>query len=69
MSFFSGLKLTLFVEEPQYVGILTPELGVRVAIHAPENQPFPQDIGITAPTGMASSIGIRQVNSEYSLSC
>ncbi|XP_054773906.2 uncharacterized protein LOC129281999 isoform X1 [Lytechinus pictus] len=55
-----GLHLTLFIEQPEYVGIFSQESGVRVAIHDPAVFPLPEDDGITAPTGRATSIGIRQ---------
>ena len=57
----AGLALTLFVEQPQYVGIFSPETGVRVSIHSADVKPTPEDIGLTATTGMATSIGVRQV--------
>ncbi|XP_030835718.1 uncharacterized protein LOC100891818 isoform X2 [Strongylocentrotus purpuratus] len=55
-----GLHLTLFIEQPEYVGIFSQESGVRVAIHDPNVIPLPEDDGITSPTGTATSIGIRQ---------
>ncbi|XP_038073616.1 uncharacterized protein LOC119741792 [Patiria miniata] len=59
-----GLHLTLFLEMPEYVGILSPEAGVRVAIHSHTTPPFPEDDGITASPGMATNIGLRQVYVE-----
>ncbi|XP_072013768.1 acid-sensing ion channel 5-like isoform X2 [Amphiura filiformis] len=59
-----GLHLTLFIEQPEYVGIFSHESGVRVSIHSADVQPSPQDIGITATTGMATSIGVRQSKIE-----
>ncbi|XP_071965540.1 epithelial sodium channel subunit beta-like, partial [Antedon mediterranea] len=55
-----GLHLTLFLEQPEYVGILSPETGVRISIHPSDIKPFPEDDGITANPGTATSIGIRQ---------
>ena len=60
--FTTGLHLTLFIEQPEYVGILSPESGVRITVHSPHVQPSPQVDGITAATGMATSIGIRQAS-------
>ncbi|XP_072013236.1 uncharacterized protein [Amphiura filiformis] len=59
-----GLQLTLFIEQPEYVGLFSPESGVRVSVHSADVQPSPEDIGITATTGMATSIGIRQSKIE-----
>ncbi|PIK51176.1 putative amiloride-sensitive sodium channel subunit beta [Apostichopus japonicus] len=42
-----GLHLTLFIENPEYVGLLTEESGVRMAIHPRNSFPFPEDIGIS----------------------
>ncbi|KAJ8029489.1 Amiloride-sensitive sodium channel subunit alpha [Holothuria leucospilota] len=59
----NGLHLTLFVEQPEYIGLLTQETGVRVSINDPYSIAFPEDDGFTVPTGVSSSIGIRQVRS------
>ena len=58
---YTGLHLTLFTEQPEYIGILSPESGVRVSVHGADEEPFPEDLGVTVPTGQATSIGIRQV--------
>ncbi|XP_001199295.4 degenerin deg-1 [Strongylocentrotus purpuratus] len=55
-----GLHLTLFTEQPEYVGLFAQEAGVRVAIHPPNVFPFPEDDGVVASTGQATNIGIRQ---------
>ncbi|XP_054755872.2 amiloride-sensitive sodium channel subunit gamma-like [Lytechinus pictus] len=55
-----GLHLTLFTEQPEYVGLFAQEAGVRVAVHPPDVLPFPEDDGVVASTGQATNIGIRQ---------
>lgn len=57
----TGLHLTLFIEFPEYVGFLTEESGVRIAIHPKKTYPFPEDIGISLAPGYVTSIGLRQV--------
>ncbi|XP_071490072.1 epithelial sodium channel subunit alpha-like [Diadema antillarum] len=57
-----GLHLTLFVEQPEYVGLLSTDSGVKVSIHPPTVQPFPEDDGITVSTGQKTSISLREVN-------
>eukprot|EP00057_Strongylocentrotus_purpuratus_P008108 XP_011662582.1 PREDICTED: degenerin mec-10-like [Strongylocentrotus purpuratus] len=57
---YSGLHLTLFTEQPEYVGLFAQEAGVRVAIHPPNVFPFPEDDGVVASTGQATDIGMRQ---------
>lgn len=56
-----GLHLTLFIEQPEYIGLLTHESGVRVAIHANDIFPYPEDVGLSASTGQSTAIGVRQV--------
>ncbi|XP_038073461.1 amiloride-sensitive sodium channel subunit beta-like [Patiria miniata] len=55
-----GLHLTLFIEQPEYVGIFSPESGVRLTVHGQRTMPLPEDNGITIAAGLATSIGIRQ---------
>nr|XP_054756141.1 degenerin unc-8-like isoform X4 [Lytechinus pictus] len=55
-----GLHLTLFVEQPEYLGILSHQTGAKVAIHHPTEKPFPEDIALSVPTGHSTSIGMRQ---------
>nr|XP_054756143.1 amiloride-sensitive sodium channel subunit alpha-like [Lytechinus pictus] len=56
----SGLHLTLFVEQPEYMGILSPHTGAKVSIHHPDVFPFPEDDALELSTGQETSIGIRQ---------
>ncbi|XP_070564510.1 uncharacterized protein [Ptychodera flava] len=55
-----GLKLTLFTEQHEYLGIYGQESGVRVSVHNPDHMPMPADNGLTAKTGAATSFAIRQ---------
>ncbi|XP_077981954.1 uncharacterized protein LOC144436962 [Glandiceps talaboti] len=55
-----GLKLTLFTEQHEYLGIYGQESGVRVTIHDARYMPMPADNGLTAKTGAATSFAIRQ---------
>ncbi|XP_072167275.1 epithelial sodium channel subunit alpha-like [Diadema setosum] len=57
-----GLHLTLFVEQPEYLGILAPQTGAKITVHDPAAMPFPEDESVDLPTGMATSIGVRQEN-------
>ena len=59
--FSEGLQLTLFVEQPENIGLLAAESGVKVSIHSPTEQPFPEDDGLTASTGQKTTIGLRKV--------
>ncbi|XP_072167596.1 epithelial sodium channel subunit beta-2-like [Diadema setosum] len=57
-----GLHLTLFVNEPEYVGVLSPEVGVVVSINHPSIFPFPEDDGILVSTGQVASIGLKRTH-------
>ena len=37
----TGLKLIMNIDQDEYVGMLTPVAGVRLAIHNPYRHPFP----------------------------
>ncbi|XP_030833004.1 amiloride-sensitive sodium channel subunit beta isoform X4 [Strongylocentrotus purpuratus] len=57
-----GLQLTLMVEQPEYIGILSPNSGVKVAIKDPRIYAFPEDDGIEAAPGFATSIGLTKTS-------
>ncbi|XP_071506089.1 epithelial sodium channel subunit gamma-2-like [Diadema antillarum] len=57
-----GLHLTLFVDEPEYVGVLSPEVGVVVSINHPSIFPFPEDDGILVSAGQVASIGLKRTH-------
>ncbi|RUS89854.1 hypothetical protein EGW08_002384 [Elysia chlorotica] len=56
-----GLKMSLFVDQKQYVANLATEAGVRVLIHKRGSMPFPEENGITVMPGRSTSIGIKQL--------
>ncbi|KAE9419456.1 hypothetical protein Angca_002549, partial [Angiostrongylus cantonensis] len=53
-----GLRLELFVNITEYLPT-TEAAGVRLTVHSFEEQPFPDTLGHSAPTGFVSSFGIR----------
>uniref|UniRef100_A0A0K0CZ73 PKD_channel domain-containing protein n=1 Tax=Angiostrongylus cantonensis TaxID=6313 RepID=A0A0K0CZ73_ANGCA len=55
-----GLRLELFVNITEYLPT-TEAAGVRLTVHSFEEQPFPDTLGHSAPTGFVSSFGIRMV--------
>nr|XP_054755597.1 amiloride-sensitive sodium channel subunit gamma-like [Lytechinus pictus] len=56
----NGLHLTLWVEDDEYMGFLSPYRGAKVTIHPQNILPLPEDEGINVATGMATSIGLRE---------
>ncbi|XP_070558969.1 amiloride-sensitive sodium channel subunit gamma-like [Ptychodera flava] len=55
-----GLHLTLFIEQPEYVGLFSQESGVRMAVTSQGSAPFPEDVGVTVNPGQATSVGLRR---------
>ncbi|CAH1796507.1 unnamed protein product [Owenia fusiformis] len=56
-----GLSLTLYVETNEYVPALTSAVGVRVLVHVPDKQPFPEDEGIDVHPGTKTSVGLKYI--------
>ena len=56
----SGLRLEVFVNVTEYLPT-TEAAGVRLTVHATDEQPFPDTLGFSAPTGFVSSFGIKLV--------
>ncbi|XP_070545385.1 uncharacterized protein [Ptychodera flava] len=55
-----GLRLTLFLEQNEYISIYGRNAGARVNINPLNASVLPQDEGITIMPGTVTSIGIRQ---------
>ncbi|KAK6036443.1 Amiloride-sensitive sodium channel, partial [Cooperia oncophora] len=53
-----GLRLELFVNISEYLPT-TEAAGVRLTVHSVKEQPFPDTLGHSAPTGFVSSFGIK----------
>ncbi|KAJ8022791.1 hypothetical protein HOLleu_37784 [Holothuria leucospilota] len=45
----------------EYVGKITEEAGVRLAVHPRDILPHPEEVGFSVAPGFSTSIGIRQV--------
>ncbi|XP_022096860.1 uncharacterized protein LOC110982619 isoform X2 [Acanthaster planci] len=54
----SGLALTLFIEQDEYLSLYGREAGVRVTITQPNVAPLPEDEGINLSPGAVTSIGL-----------
>lgn len=57
----AGLSLVIFVEQYDYVPILTEAVGARVVIHNQTDMPFPEQNGISLTTGTLVNVGIKKV--------
>ncbi len=60
--FVTGLRLTLYVGKDDYIGMFSPDVGARIAVHPADETPFPEDRGVSAAPGMITSIGTRLVS-------
>uniref|UniRef100_A0A0N5BTK9 Degenerin del-1 n=1 Tax=Strongyloides papillosus TaxID=174720 RepID=A0A0N5BTK9_STREA len=54
----NGLRFEAFVNLSDYLPT-TEAAGIRLTVHNPEQQPFPDTEGYSAPTGFLSSFGIK----------
>jgi acid-sensing ion channel, other len=55
-----GLRLLVYVNSSDYLPT-TQASGVRIAIHAADEMPFPDSFGYSAPTDSLSSFGLSLV--------
>ncbi|XP_006816276.1 uncharacterized protein LOC102803109 [Saccoglossus kowalevskii] len=55
-----GLKLTLYIEQDEYIPLYGQEAGVRILVHPSDITPFPEDDGITVAPGRKASIALRE---------
>ena len=49
------------MEQDEYIGLMTPEAGIRMDISTPGEMPFPMEKGISISPGYATLIGLRKV--------
>ena len=56
------MKLTLFLEQNEYLSIFGREAGIRVSINYADTVALPVDDGITIRPGTITSIGLRYVS-------
>ena len=56
--------MILFIQQWDYIEALTPDAGVRVLVHRPEKQPFPEEEGFNVGPGQKSSVTLRMVSSN-----
>nr|XP_006825083.1 PREDICTED: degenerin unc-8-like [Saccoglossus kowalevskii] len=56
----TGLKLTLFTEQEEYISVYGRDSGARVVIHPPYMTAMPWSEGITIEPGKITSIGIKE---------
>ncbi|XP_070543785.1 amiloride-sensitive sodium channel subunit gamma-like [Ptychodera flava] len=55
----TGLQLTLFIEQNEYLNGSTENAGAVVLVHPPDTVPFPEEQGLELPPGFSTSLGVR----------
>ncbi|MGH0118696.1 UNVERIFIED_CONTAM: hypothetical protein FKN15_027779 [Acipenser sinensis] len=56
--FSYGLVLELFIEQDEYLELLSHAAGLRFIIHDQKDMPFPEDDGVNIPPGQESDLAI-----------
>ena len=59
-----GLSMTINVNQHEYIKLAGDTAGAVVVIRPQNQMPFPEDDGIMVSPGLATSIGIKQVNNK-----
>ncbi|KAK0055370.1 amiloride-sensitive sodium channel subunit gamma-2 [Biomphalaria pfeifferi] len=57
-----GLELILFLENDEYLPLVTSGRGAHVIIHDRDTVPLPDDEGIAIPVGQQTMIGLKETN-------
>ncbi|XP_055884551.1 amiloride-sensitive sodium channel subunit alpha-like [Biomphalaria glabrata] len=57
-----GLELILFLENDEYLPLVTSGRGAHVIIHDRNTVPLPDDEGIAIPVGQQTMIGLKETN-------
>ena len=60
--FCVGLSLTLYINQPQYIPVLTQEAGIRVLLHRQGQVPIMEEDGFDVNPGTKSGIAVRYVS-------
>ncbi|XP_067950290.1 amiloride-sensitive sodium channel subunit beta-like [Watersipora subatra] len=56
-----GLSLTLFINQEQYIPVLSPQAGVRIMLHPQGEVPIMEEDGFNVSPGVKSDIAVRYV--------
>ncbi|XP_063712493.1 uncharacterized protein LOC134840541 isoform X2 [Symsagittifera roscoffensis] len=55
-----GLKVTLFIDEEEYIGVLSQNVGAQVLLTSPNAVPLPESEGIQLAVGYNTRVAMRQ---------
>ena len=62
MLFFTGLSLTMYINQDKYIPVLTQEAGLRVLLHKQGQVPIMEEDGFDVEPGTKSGIAIQYVS-------
>ena len=62
---FSGLRLTVFVNQKEYIGALSQTPGIRLLVHRQDHYPFVEDDGMDIGTGVKTSMKLKFVRTPF----
>ena len=65
LKLLAGLRLTLNIEQAEYLGLFSHKAGVRVTVHPFNVTPFPEDLGLNAMPGSETEIGVTVVSNKF----
>jgi len=60
-----GLSMTLFINQPNYIPVLSPQAGVKLLIHKQGEVPQISEKGFNLAPGLKTSIALRYVSLSY----
>ncbi len=61
MFWHAALKVTLNINQNEYITTGNEAAGARIVIHDQADMPFPEDVGILAKAGMLTSVHVSRV--------
>ena len=61
-AFTVGLVLTIFVNQREYIGVVSQSAGVRLLVHRIDHHPFLEDDGRDVSPGTLASIKVNLVS-------
>ena len=59
--------MMIFIDQDEYIGSLSPIPGVRVLVHRPDIDPYPEDGGIDIGPGQRGDIKLSLVGIDVKL--
>ena len=55
-----GLKLTLFLDKENYIGVLSQSSGAQIVVNSPDTPPMPESDSFVVSAGTATMVSVRE---------